>query len=73
MHDESAYFTVSASSHEMYFWCCKKRGGEREREINISNATATERKKFVFAKTGVWKSDLKTTERGRYNDPAVSF
>ncbi len=50
MHDESAYFTVSVSSHEMYFWCCKKRGGEREREINISNANSNRKKEVCVCK-----------------------
>jgi len=44
---------------------------KKKREINIFNAAATERKELVFAKAGVWKSDLKTTDCWRYNDPTI--
>lgn len=63
-------FAVSASSPFFFLLVVKKK---REREINIFNAAATERKKLEFAKVGVWKSDLKTTDYGRYNDPTVSL
>lgn len=59
-------FAISASSP--FFFLVVKKERKRDQYFQCSS-----NRKKEFAKVGVWKSDLKTTDYGRYNDPTVSL